>query len=122
MKQMRPDFNLKIFRVFLIPGLFILLNINGICQTSQSKETPDFKYRIESSRSGGETIYTVKVTIIKGQGPFSVGVYENLKEEMVELDKEENVIGSATLSFTGKKACVIYVRNSQTGTFKTLKY
>jgi hypothetical protein len=78
---------------------------------------------VDSLKIGEQYQYSVSVTVISGEGPFLIGVYENLKEDLKVLDKKENVISNnAKLSFTGRKSCIIYVRNNSQSAIKTLVY
>jgi hypothetical protein len=95
----------------------------GISAFSQSTSKIDFSYTLDSLKLGNEMQYKVKVTITNGEGPFMVGVFESLKTDLLPLDKKENISETEIyLTFRGKKACVIYVRNQSEGVIKTLNY
>lgn len=115
---MKPNFS-QVCRFFLVAILF-LFSQHIYAQTNSKL---DFKYKIESVKVGDSLRYDVKVTILNGEGPFMVSIYENLKDDMIALDRKEGVLDSVvSLSFFGKRDCVIYVRNKFTSLFKTIKY
>ncbi len=88
-----------------------------------SAQSIDFKYKVDSVMVGQSYQYTITVNVIKGTGPFMIGVYENVKENLKELDKKENVNSyEANLTFTGRKRCIIFVRNNAQSAIKTLIY
>jgi len=61
--------------------------------------------------------------VTQGEGPYFIGVYENLKDDLNSLDKKENVTSKeTTLTFLGRKTCILYVRNESEGTIKSLRY
>lgn len=63
---MRPNFT-HICRiiVFLFFLFFVDYNLFG-----QNKEILEFKYKVETEKTGNETLYSVVVNVTKGSGPF----------------------------------------------------
>jgi hypothetical protein len=108
---------------FIAVVSFIIMSLNNISTFGQTTGKIDFTYTVDSLKVGNDMHYELKVTIIKGEGPFMVGVYESLKNDLVALDKKENVtFTEVKLSFTGKKVCIIYVRNQTEAALKNLIY
>jgi len=98
--------------------LFISLSVSVHAQTS----IIDFKFKIDSIKNEGVTTYNITITITKGEAPFTVGIYEDLLQKgLVELDKKENSTeNNISLTFTGRKNCLIYVRNNKDAVAKPL--
>jgi hypothetical protein len=98
------------FGMFLLSGLFA--------------QEIDFKYKVDSIKVNGSVKYTVTLNIVKGEGPFSIGIYEDrLKDGLIPLDTKEKIINSiVTLEFSGRKPCLIFVRNKTKSTIKPLDY
>jgi hypothetical protein len=102
---------LACFGLFIIPSLF--------------GQEIDFKYKTDSTiLNNGNIKYTISINIIKGEGPFSVGIYEDrYKDGLVALDTKENVItNSVKLEFIGRKHCLIFVRSKIKSAIKPLNY
>lgn len=98
-------------------GLFIM--------SSLFAQEIDFKYKIDSIQvNKGDVKYTITIQIISGEGPFSVGVYEDhYKEGLVALDTRERVIANTVkLEFVGRKHCLIFVRSKMKSAIKPLNY
>lgn len=63
---MRPNFK-QICRLISFLSFLFIINFN---LEGQNKEVLEFKYKIESDKVGEEFFYTIKINVIKGEGPF----------------------------------------------------
>ena len=71
----------------LLFSAMVILLFGFFTFNTQAQESKiDFKYSIDSLKVGEIFQYTVSVTVKSGEGPFMIGVYENLKEDLKEFN------------------------------------
>lgn len=111
------------FKKVSLSVIFLIFSAIWIHTNAQQTSPVNFKYKVDSLKVGEQYQYTISVMVTSGEGPFLIGVYENLREDLKELDKKENVVSNeAKLTFTGRKSCIIFVRNNSQSAIKTLIY
>jgi hypothetical protein len=95
-----------------------------LAKTSVFCQTPEFTYKIDSIKTLLSVKYNVTVTVTNGNGPFSVVLSEDKQDKGFKmLDRKDSVVKDATLSFSGRKTCIIYVIDKEKKkTIKVLNY